>query len=241
MNPLPLTAAILPLLAVAVPSAAEPLPPLPPIVITPGRVAQSATDTLASTTVLDRADIEHSQARSVLDLLNGLPGISLSTVGGLGQQTSLFLRGTESDQVLVLIDGIKVGSATAGTTPFEHLPVELIERVEIVRGPRSSLYGSEAIGGVIQIFTRRGGGDLKPSLSLGAGSYDTYEGAVSLAGGGQHAWFNAGVSGAHTNGFNACSGDPVTFAGCATWEPDSDGYRNLSRDLRAGYRFANDT
>ena len=81
--------------------------------------------------------------------------------GGLGKATSLFLRGTESDHVLVLVDGIKLGSATAGGASIQDIPVEQIERIEIVRGPFSSLYGSEAIGGVIQIFTRRPEGRVR--------------------------------------------------------------------------------
>jgi len=212
---------------------------LSPIVITAGRVFQTAEESLAAVTVITREDIERQQARSVPDLIRGLPGVALSNSGGPGKVTSLFLRGSDSGQVLVLIDGVKVGSPTLGSTAFEHLPVEQIERIEIVRGPRSSLYGSEAIGGVIQIFTHKGGGDLKPSFSLGAGSYHSYQGSASISGGGESGWFNAGLSGADTRGFNACNGEPGV-AGCFTHEPDEDGYRNLAANLRAGYRFDND-
>lgn len=209
---------------------------LPPIIVTAGRVAQTAEETLASVTVITRRDIERRQTLSVPDLLRGVPGISLSNNGGPGKSTSVFLRGTNSDHVLVLIDGVKVGSATLGSTAFEHIPVEQIERIEVVRGPRSSLYGSEAIGGVIQIFTRKGGGVLKPSFSLGAGSYHTYKGSATVSGGGAESWFNVSLSGVDTRGFNACNGEP-NVAGCFTREPDQDGYRNLSGNLRAGHRF----
>ena len=211
---------------------------LPPIVVTAGRVAQTAEETLASVTVITREDIERSQALSVPDLMRGVPGVSLSNNGGPGKSSSVFLRGTDSGQVLVLIDGVKVGSATLGSTAFEHIPVEQIERIEIVRGPRSSLYGSEAIGGVIQIFTRKGGGVLKPSFSLGVGSYDTYKGSAAVSGGGANSWFSASLSGVDTQGFNDCNGEP-NVAGCFTYEPDKDGYRNLSGNLRAGHRFDN--
>ncbi|MEX2480667.1 MAG: TonB-dependent vitamin B12 receptor [Gammaproteobacteria bacterium] len=213
---------------------------LDPIVVTATRTAQMADETLSSVTVVTRKDIERQQAQSVQDLLRGVPGVTIVNNGGLGKATSVFLRGTESDHVLVLIDGIKVGSATLGTTAFQDIPIEQIERIEIVRGPRSSLYGSEAIGGVIQIFTRRGGGALKPFFSIGGGSYHTYNASAGLSGGSERGWFNLSASGIDTEGFNACDGKSSPGgAGCFTTEPDKDGYRNLSGSLRAGYRFIN--
>ena len=211
-----------------------------PFIITATRTAQTADETLASVTVITRNDIERQQARSVQDLLRGVPGINITNNGGPGKATSVFLRGTESDHVLVLIDGVKVGSATLGTTAFQHIPIEQIERIEIVRGPRSSLYGSEAIGGVIQIFTRKGGGPLRPFFSIGGGSYRTYNASAGVSGGGERAWFSLSASGIDTEGFNACDGKPSPGgAGCFTTEPDKDGYHNLSGSLRAGYRFEN--
>jgi vitamin B12 transporter len=212
-----------------------------PVVVTATRTAQTADASLASVTIISRKDIERQQARSIQDLFRGLPGISIANNGGPGKNTSIFMRGAESDQVLVLIDNIKVGSATSGTTAFQNIPLEQIERIEIVRGPRSSLYGSEAIGGVIQIFTRKGDGDgYKPSLSLGYGSYGTFIGSAGLSGGGKQGWFNMTISGADTNGFNACNGKPSPDgAGCFTIEPDRDGYHNVAGSMRAGYRFKN--
>jgi vitamin B12 transporter len=211
-----------------------------PIIVTATRTAQTADETLAAVTVITRRDIERSQAQSVQDLLRGEPGVSISNNGGPGKATSVFLRGTESDHVLVLIDGVKVGSATLGTTAFQDIPVEQIERIEIVRGPRSSLYGSEAIGGVIQIFTRQGGGAPKPYLNLGGGSYQTYNASAGVSGGGERGWFNVSTSGITTEGFNACNGKPSpNGAGCFVIEPDKDGYRNAAGSARAGYRFAN--
>jgi vitamin B12 transporter len=208
------------------------------VTVTATRTAQTADETLSSVTIITRREIERRQAQSVQDLLRGVPGVSIANNGGPGKATSVFLRGTESDHVLVLIDGVKVGSATLGTTAFQDIPVEQIERIEIVRGPRSSLYGSEAIGGVIQIFTRKGGGTLKPFLSIGGGSYRTYNASAGLSGGGEHGWFSVSASGINTEGFNACTGKPSPGgAGCFTTEPDKDGYGNLSGSLRAGYRF----
>ena len=209
------------------------------VIVTATRTAQTVNETLASVTVITRADIERKQARSLDDVLRGVEGLALVSNGGLGQQLSVQLRGTNANQVLVLVDGVKAGSATTGQFAFQDFPVDQIERIEIVRGPRSSLYGSEAVGGVIQIFTKKGGGALTPSFSVGGGSYGTYNGEVGLSGGGERAWFNVGASGVSSQGFDACRGDPVTGQGCGTIEPDRDGYRNVSQSARAGYRFEN--
>ncbi len=209
------------------------------IVVTASRVAETADETLASVTIITREEIERQQARTMRDLLRGVAGLSVTNNGGRGKTTAVFMRGTESGHALVLIDGVKVGSATLGTTAFESIPVEQIDRIEIVRGPRSSLYGSEAIGGVIQIFTRKGGGELKPFFSIEGGSYDTYDGTVGVSGGGDNGWFSLSASGKGSKGFNGCSGDPATFAGCGVDEPDRDGYQEVSGSARAGYRFDN--
>ncbi len=210
---------------------------LEPVIVTATRTAETVDESLASVTVITRRDIERQQAHSIQEVLRGIPGINIANNGGPGKNTSVFLRGTESDHVLVLIDGIKTGSVTTGKTAFENIPVDQVERIEIVRGPRSSLYGSEAIGGVIQIFTRRGGGKLKPSFSMGAGNYSTFNASFDVSGGGEQSWFNVSMSSFDTDGFNAC--EENLSAGCQASEPDEDGYRNLSGSLRGGYRFEN--
>lgn len=211
------------------------------VVVTASLTPQPAAEVLAPVTVLEREDIERSQARSLDELLRGLPGIQTDNAGGLGKVTDLFLRGTNSDHVVVLVDGVKLGSATLGTVALEDLPVEQIERIEIVRGPRSSLYGSEAIGGVIQIFTRRGGGPLQPWFSAGAGSYATSRVGAGVSGGGDRAWFNVSLSDLETGGFAPCRAS-LSY-GCFTAQPltDDRGYRNHSVSLRAGYRISDDT
>lgn len=215
----------------------------PPVIVTATRTAQTADASLASVTVISRQDIERQQARSIQDLFRGVPGMSISNNGGAGKDTAVFMRGSESDQVLVMIDNIKVGSATSGTTAFENIPIDQIERIEIVRGPRSSLYGSEAIGGVIHIFTRKGSGTgFKPNFNFGGGSYTTFEGATGFAYGGKQGWLNMTASGIGTRGFNACTGS--SNAGCFvdSSDPtlyDKDGYRNVAGSARAGYRFEN--
>jgi vitamin B12 transporter len=225
------------LLMPAITLAAEEEPTeLSAVVVTATRTAQTADETLVPVSLVTREDIERLQVRSVPDALRGLPGVTLSNSGGSGKLTSLSLRGTNSSHVLVLVDGVRIGSATAGITPLETLPIEQIDRIEVVRGPRSSLYGSEAIGGVIQIFTRRGGGPLRPRLSAGLGTDHTVNGSLGLAGGGDRGWFDAGISFEDTKGFDACRGEPLV-GGCFVIEPDRDGYRNVSASLRAGHRF----
>jgi vitamin B12 transporter len=213
---------------------------LSPVIVTATRTAITVDDALSSVTVITRKDIDRLQPVSLIDLLQGLPGVTFAQSGGLGQQSSLFLRGTNSSHTLLLIDGVRVGTVSAGLPAFDQLPIDQIERIEVVRGPRSSLYGADAIGGVIQIFTRRGarGSGLAPSLRAGAGSRGYADGQVGLAAGDQHAWYNLSVGGQYTRGINACRvGAAEAFAGCFTDEPDADAYRNRNALAHAGYRW----
>lgn len=205
------------------------------IVVTGTRTEVAIEDSLVPAQVIDREEIERTQARSLPELLKGRAGINLTNQGGPGKLTSLFLRGAESDHVLALIDGIRVGSATAGLTSFQDLPVDQIERIEIIRGPRSSLYGSEAIGGVIQIFTRKGGAGFSPHFRIGAGSHNLREASAGFSNRGERGWVSAEGAYQETDGINACRGSGTLFQGCFTDEPDLDGYRNISVSLRGGF------
>nr|WP_231118245.1 TonB-dependent vitamin B12 receptor [Lysobacter silvisoli] len=209
------------------------------VVVTATRTAQTQDATLASVTVIDREDIERLQPGNLPDLLRGTLGLSIVNNGGPGKSTSLFLRGTESDHVLVLVDGIKLGSATSGGASLQDIPPEQVERIEIVRGPFSSLYGSEALGGVIQIFTRRPQGAFAPYASASVGSWSTLRGAVGVGGKGERGWYSVNAASEDTDGINACRGKPSPGgAGCFTNSPDRDGYRNLSLTAQGGYRFS---
>lgn len=210
------------------------------VLVTATRTAQTADETLSSVTVITQDDIERQNATSLQEVLQSVAGITMASNGGQGTVSSLFLRGTESNHVVVLIDGIKLGSASTGKTAFEFIPVEQIERIEIVRGPRSSLYGSEAIGGVIQIFTKKGDGKTRPAVSLSAGSYDTYKAVASVAGGNEKTNYYLSLSSYDTDGFNACNGDPL-LGGCFTIEPDDDGYRYVAGSATAGHKIGNHT
>ncbi|MEZ5535711.1 MAG: TonB-dependent receptor [Thiolinea sp.] len=214
------------------------------VVITAGRKQQAVSDTLASTSVVTREALEKSQAKTLGEVLSRLPGITIANQGGVGKLSPLFLRGTESDHVLVLVDGVKMGSATAGTPQLEYLPVAQIERIEVVRGPRSSLYGSEAIGGVIQIFTRQGSKNgFTPKASISVGSNNTRKADVGLSGGNGQSWYNLNVATERTDGINALdfyqSYPPPDYSPVKVFESDKDGFSNDSLAIRAGHEFAN--
>ncbi|UHQ23998.1 TonB-dependent vitamin B12 receptor [Lysobacter sp. 5GHs7-4] len=226
--------------ALALPALAQAQPhddatDLDDVVVTATRTAISANDALSPVEVITHEDIARSQARSLPDLLRGRAGISIGNQGGLGKLTTLSLRGSETDHVLVLVDGIRMGSATSGLASFQDLPMALIDRVEIVRGPRSSLYGADAIGGVIQIFTRRDRDAVAPRGSVTVGSHGGREASAGIGGRIGRGWFGADAAYQRTDGINACNGSSTLFAGCFTEEPDRDGYRNRSLSLRGGF------
>ncbi|BCU63814.1 TonB-dependent vitamin B12 receptor [Acinetobacter bouvetii DSM 14964 = CIP 107468] len=194
-------------------------------------VEQDDQKTLAAVTVIDRAEIERKQFNSLQDLLRTVPGVTYSNTGGLGKVTSVSIRGTGNRHALVLVDGQKVGSATLGETAFEHFPIDQIERVEVLRGPRSSLYGSEAIGGVIQIFTRKGTQNgVKPFASFTYGSHETYQGNVGLNIRQNDTWATLNVAGTKTQGIDATNINEAN-------DLDKDGYENKSASLRMGHKF----
>lgn len=228
---LAVAAAFLPVVPVAF--AEQDSQELNPVVVTATRTSQTVDSSLASVTVITRADIDRLQPVTIQDLLVGLPGISVANGGGPGKPIAVYLRGTSNAELLVLLDGIKIGSATSGTAPLEQIPVDQIERIEIVRGPRSSLYGSDAIGGVMQIFTRKGSKTFMPSFSVTGGTYDTWQQQAGLSGAFGKAWYSGSVSGFQTKGINATTPQNPDY------EPDADGYWNASGSLRGGYRFDN--
>ncbi len=205
------------------------------LLVTATRTAQTADQALASVSVIDRAEIERKQAQTVTELLESTPGLTLINNGGRGKATSISLRGTSSGHVLVLIDGIKAGSATLGTTAFEHLAVDQIERIEVVRGARSSLYGANAIGGVIQIFTKQ----PKQAQSYGEvlagyGSNNALQTALSGGWSNSQSQISAKVSHFSTDGFDV---RPEK----ASKGVDDDGYVNDSLKLDGQHKLGKHT
>lgn len=201
----------------------EPIPRHPTVIVTATRHAEDADTALAAITVITRADLERSQAPDLLSVLGQQAGIDITRTGGPGQATTVFLRGANSNQTLILIDGIRVAATGSGLFDLAHLPPEQIERIEIVRGPRAALWGSDAIGGVIQIFTRD---PLGSSARLTAGRYGRAEVSASTAVNGDAGALGLTAGYSHTNGFNA------TTPGAFGFDPDKDGYTNRNLSLR---------
>lgn len=223
-------------LAVAIAAASSSIPAIAqddvqsaPVVVTATRTAQTADESLSSVSVITREDIERTQATSLPLLLSRVQGIDFTQNGGRGKASSLFIRGTNSDQIIVLIDGVRVGSATLGTTSFESLPLENVERIEVVRGPRSSLYGADAVGGVIQIFTRQSEG---PRAGVAVGSHEYGRATAGYGHQGDRASFSVDFSAEDEEGFDAREND---CALCAD-EPDDDGFESSNISLRGSYK-----
>ncbi len=151
-------------------------------VVTPTRTETSLRDALSAVKVITRGQIERSQARDLGDILRFVSGIDVARTGGPGQQTSVFIRGSESNHTLVLIDGVRINPATIGVAAIQNISPSLIERIEIVTGPRSSLYGSDAIGGVINVITRTASNSMSTDLTLRGGGDNQQEIAANTAG-----------------------------------------------------------
>src|SRR5690606_34265515 len=152
---------------------------------------------------------------------------------GLGSLTGLYVRGTKTAQTLIMVDGVRINAADSGMAMLEALSLDQIERVEVVRGPRSSIYGSDAIGGVIQIFTRKGGSDgVQPYVRLGYGSHRTWERSVGVSGGDESTRFSLALSSDDTQGI-----DRTTHPNSGA-EGDRDAYRNNAVSLALSHRFS---
>lgn len=202
------------------------------IVVTATGVAQTVDATLADVSIIDMADIEASGAADVYDLLQLQAGVDIVRSGGPGTQTNVFLRGTNSNHVLVLIDGVRVASLNTGAFAWEQLPLDVVERIEIVRGPRASIWGSDAIGGVIQIFTRKLDGG---AAAVRVGSYgdSAASGGIGHWRDGQGFSINAGIR--HVRGFSAQN--PQGFS----YDPDDDGERNRNLSARGAVHVGSQT
>jgi len=208
--------------------------------ITANRQPQAIDKTLAAVTVITKEDIKKYKTTDLSDLLRHIPGVSIKHSGGAGKATSIFMRGASSGQILVLVDGIKINSATLGSAAIQHVPISQIERIEVVRGPRSGLYGSEAIGGVIQIFTQKSAKHNHIEFSAAVGSNKTQNSSVSLSTSANNSWLNLRASEEKTDGIN--SRKPYFVYGLSTPvdENDRDGYRRDTVNFGFGHEFDND-
>ncbi len=152
-------------------------PQLPSVVVTATRTAQPLSSVLSDVRIIDSETIRDAGAATLTELLQLHGGAEIAANGGPGQNSSVFLRGSNAGHIVLLVDGVRLNSATAGLNAWENIPLAQIDRIEIVRGAASGLYGADAIGGVIQIFTRQG---ARTQLQVGAGSWRTREANVGL-------------------------------------------------------------
>lgn len=202
------------------------------VVVTASRTPQARQNVIGDVTVIDREEIERIGAGSINDVLRLQPGVQVVSTGGAGTEASVFLRGTGSDQIVVLVDGLRINSATLGKTSFENIPLAQIEKIEILRGSASSLYGADAIGGVIQIFTRKSVSE-KPLINaaIGLGSYNTKTAEFGINGGINALKYGVNVSSLDTNSFSARRIRTGK-------DSDDDSYRNLSTSAYAELELA---
>lgn len=202
---------------------------LPDTVITASRVEQPRAASAAAVTVFTRDDIERLQPADVPALLQRVPGLHISRTGGPGSLTGLFLRGTTSAQTLVLVDGQRISGSSSGIASLELLNIQHIERIEVVRGGRSALYGSDAIGGVIQIFTRGAHGDraFVPRASVGIGNHGQFRRSLGFSSAQGSTRLDLGASLDETEGF-----ERTTLPGSR-----DASYRNKAANVRLEHRF----
>ena len=207
-------------------------PDMEEIVVTASRMPQALDKSIADTTVLTPQEIKNSGAPDVATLLRSVPGIEIAQTGGIGSQASIYMRGTNANQVLVLLDGVRIDSATLGSTAIEHLMLDNIDRIEIVRGNVSSLYGSEAIGGVIQIFTKQGKGAPSFNASAGVGNEGTKHMSAGFSGEVQDTSFSVNASRLKTDGVSAINPQIIPNA-----NPNNNGYDNTTLDAQVKHAF----
>ncbi|MFQ5743977.1 MAG: TonB-dependent receptor plug domain-containing protein [Acidobacteriota bacterium] len=200
------------------------------VTVTADRITESLQEVASSVTVITAEQIEASGAQWLIDVLDRAPGVTTVRGGPVGAVSSVFLRGTNSNHTLFLVNGVKVNSPSTGAYNLAHLPASQVERIEIVRGPQSALYGSEALGGVINVITRKGTGPVSGGIEGEGGSFGTGQVQAWVGGSRGELDYSASVARYDSNGFSA--------ADEARGNVENDGYENLSVDSRLGYRSA---
>ena len=205
-------------------------------VVTATRSVQSLSDVVADVSIIDRAQIERSGVVSLADVLKRIAGIEIARNGGPGATTGVFLRGAESRFTAVYIDGVRVDSQATGGAAWESIPLALIERIEVLRGPAAAVYGSDALGGVIQLFTKSGESGFAPFVEMGLGAYNTRKLNAGFSGASGSFDYALGVARETSDGFDS---QPQRLSGSTTAvsNPDQDGYRSTSANARLGLKI----
>lgn len=221
------------LVAVPVLAQSQAVGALKEVVVTANRVAVPVTDVIADVTLLDRALLDQAGQSSLRDVLAQQPGVQIVSSGGYRSSTGVFLRGATTSQAIVLIDGVRVGSATTGAASFENMPLERIERIEILRGAASALYGPDAVGGVIQIFTRDPVDGVQLAANVGVGSDGQRQVGASVRGRADAIGYSLGVSQERASGISVIT-NPASFS----FNPDKDHFDVTSLDAKLSARLS---
>jgi len=208
------------------------------VFVTATRTPIPKKNVIADVTIITSEEIERAGSSSLPELLQRQPGIEISNLGGAGKVSTLSIRGTGSTHSIVLIDGMRVGAATSGFSAIEHIPLSQIEKIEILRGPASSLYGQDATGGVIQIFTKKGMDGFKPYVGIGYGSYNTLNFQSGVRGGNNQTTYAINFSAINTDGFSAFVPNSNKSANEANL--DKDGYKNYSLSSSLNHKINQD-
>ena len=238
--PLALASAFGGLALMQLPSAAhaqQEAPALGETVVTANRTPQALSDLVGDVSIIDRQSIERSGAVGVADVLARLPGIEMTRNGGLGSTTSLFIRGADTRFTAVYIDGVRIDSQSTGGAGWEGIPLAQIDRIEVLRGPAAAVYGSDAVGGVVQLFTRRGEEGVAPYAGVGFGSHGLRKAEAGVSGKSGAFDYSLGVAHEESKGFNALPIEKRTPSRDGLTDPDRDAYRNDSGNLRLGYQI----
>ena len=206
------------------------------VVVTATRSPIRLSAVLADLTVISRADIERQAFGGLADLLRNAGCVEMVRNGSPAATTSLFLRGADTRHTVVLIDGVRIDSQATGGASWQGIPLSQIERVEVLKGPASAIYGSDAIGGVVQIFTRKGKAGMQLDLGAGVGNLGTAKLDAGVYGASGIFDYAASVAGERSNGFNATLDLPGSFSYVA----DRDGWRNHSAKARLGAQLNKD-
>lgn len=206
------------------------------MVVSANRFEQPISSILAPVTVVTREDIDHWQSNTVIDVLRRLPGVDVAQSGGRGQLSSLFVRGTNSGHVLVLVDGIRLNQAgVSGSSDMSQIPLSMVQRIEYIRGARSAVYGSDAIGGVINIITGRSKSGTTLEATLGSYGYQNYTGSTQQQIG-KKTKVTASASYNYTWGFDVeARGNTGGIS-----QPDRDGFMNKTLWLGLEHQFSDE-
>jgi len=208
------------------------------VFVTATRTPISKNNVIADVTTISSEDIERAGSSSLPELLQRQPGIEISNLGGPGKVSTIGIRGTSSTHSIVLVDGIRLSAATTGFSAIEHIPLSQIEKIEIVRGPASSLYGQDAIGGVIQIFTKKGIDGFKPYVDIGYGSYNTSNFKSGVRAGNNQTTYAINFAAMNSDGFSAFVPNPANAANSKNL--DKDGYKNYSLSSSLSHKINQD-